>query len=190
MKIKAKTGDLALGIFSILGGIIILILTKVQGLQLIKGGQMGPGFFPTICGIAIAICGAMVLLEAARRDRPRQNGPGGEGRTGDKYPEPDRAEESVAFYAAGDWGTAALRLSGAADLPGTECDRLFENMGPRKVDQVDRDRCMYGGVPVRGLCPVPACAGSPKVRWAFKEEVHIWTCCITLRWASQSWLIP
>ena len=92
-------------------------------------------------------------------DRPRQNGPGGEGRTGDKYPEPDRAEESVAFYAAGDWGTAALRLSGAADLPGTECDRLFENMGPRKVDQVDRDRCMYGGVPVRGLCPVPACAG-------------------------------
>jgi len=33
MKIKAKTGDLALGIFSILGGIIILILTKVQGLQ-------------------------------------------------------------------------------------------------------------------------------------------------------------
>lgn len=57
MKIKAKTGDLALGIFSILGGIIILILTKVQGLQLIKSGQMGPGFFPTICGIAIAICG-------------------------------------------------------------------------------------------------------------------------------------
>ena len=48
MKIKAKTGDLALGIFSILGGIIILILTKVQGLQLIKSGQMGPGFFPTI----------------------------------------------------------------------------------------------------------------------------------------------
>ena len=131
MKIKAKTGDLALGIFSILGGIIILILTKVQGLQLIKGGQMGPGFFPTICGIAIAICGAMVLLEAARRIA--------------------RAKTA--------WGTAALRLSGAADLPGTECDRLFENMGPRKVDQVDRDRCMYGGVPVRGLCPVPACAG-------------------------------
>ena len=48
MKIKAKTGDLALGIFSILGGIIILILTKVQGIQLIKSGQMGPGFFPTI----------------------------------------------------------------------------------------------------------------------------------------------
>ena len=72
MKIKAKTGDLALGIFSILGGIIILILTKVQGLQLIKSGQMGPGFFPTICGIAIAICGAMVLLEAARRTAPKR----------------------------------------------------------------------------------------------------------------------
>lgn len=50
MKIKAKTGDLALGIFSILGGIIILILTKVQGLQLIKGGQMGPGFSPQPAG--------------------------------------------------------------------------------------------------------------------------------------------
>ena len=172
MKIKAKTGDLALGIFSILGGIIILILTKVQGLQLIKGGQMGPGFFPTICGIAIAICGAMVLLEAARRIARAKTAQAEKEELetnilnltelknlliilGHRFPIP----ESVAFYAAGDWGTAALRLSGAADLPGTECDRLFENMGPRKVDQVDRDRCMYGGVPVRGLCPVPACAG-------------------------------
>ena len=72
MKIKAKTGDLALGIFSILGGIIILILTKVQGLQLIKGGQMGPGFFPTICGIAIAICGAMVWRRRAGSPAPKR----------------------------------------------------------------------------------------------------------------------
>ena len=34
MKIKAKTGDLALGIFSILGGIIILNLTELKNLLL------------------------------------------------------------------------------------------------------------------------------------------------------------
>ena len=159
MKIKAKTGDLALGIFSILGGIIILILTKVQGLQLIKGGQMGPGFFPTICGIAIAICGAMVLLEAARRIARAKTAQAEKEELETNILNLTELKNLLLFYAAGDWGTAALRLSGAADLPGTECDRLFENMGPRKVDQVDRDRCMYGGVPVRGLCPVPACAG-------------------------------
>ena len=156
MKIKAKTGDLALGIFSILGGIIILILTKVQGLQLIKGGQMGPGFFPTICGIAIAICGAMVLLEAARRIARAKTAQAEKEELETNILNLTELKNLLLFMLL---GTGALRLSGAADLPGTECDRLFENMGPRKVDQVDRDRCMYGGVPVRGLCPVPACAG-------------------------------
>ncbi len=132
MKIKAKTGDLALGIFSILGGIIILILTKVQGLQLIKGGQMGPGFFPTICGIAIAICGAMVLLEAARRIARAKTAQAEKEELETNILNLTELKNLLLFYAAGDWGTAALRLSGAADLPGTECDRLFENMGPRK----------------------------------------------------------
>ena len=142
MKIKAKTGDLALGIFSILGGIIILILTKVQGLQLIKGGQMGPGFFPTICGIAIAICGAMVLLEAARRIA----------RAKTAQAEKEELETNIL-------NLTELKNLLLFMLLGTGVLLLSENMGPRKVDQVDRDRCMYGGVPVRGLCPVPACAG-------------------------------
>lgn len=69
MKFKAQQGDLALGIFSILGGIVILILTKVQGLQLVKSDKMGPGFFPTICGIGVTICGIMILVELRHRKR-------------------------------------------------------------------------------------------------------------------------
>ncbi|MEM5780859.1 MAG: tripartite tricarboxylate transporter TctB family protein [Lawsonibacter sp.] len=69
MKFKAQQGDLVLGIFSILAGIVILILTKVQGLQLIKSNKMGPGFFPTVCGIAIMICGVMILVELWQRKR-------------------------------------------------------------------------------------------------------------------------
>lgn len=67
MKIKAKTGDLALGIFSILGGIIILILTKVQGLQLIKGRTDGARFFPHNLRDRHRDLRGHVLLEAARR---------------------------------------------------------------------------------------------------------------------------
>lgn len=66
MKLKAKYGDLALGILATLAGIVILVLTKVQGLPLVKSAKMGPGFFPTVCGIAITICGIMVLLELWR----------------------------------------------------------------------------------------------------------------------------
>lgn len=69
MKFKAQQGDLVLGIFSILAGIVILILTKVQGLQLIKSNKMGPGFFPTVCGTAIMICGVMILVELWQRKR-------------------------------------------------------------------------------------------------------------------------
>ena len=152
MKIKAKTGDLALGIFSILGGIIILILTKVQGLQLIKSGQMGPGFFPTICGIAIAICGAMVLLEAARRI----------------------ARAKTAQAEKEELETNILNLTELKNL------LLFMLLGTGVLLLSD----YTGSLSCSCMCR------SPKVRWAFKEEVHIWTCCITLRWASQSWLIP
>ncbi len=63
MKFKAKQGDLALGILATLAGIVILVLTRIQGLQLVKSAKMGPGFFPTICGIAISLCGIMVLVE-------------------------------------------------------------------------------------------------------------------------------
>lgn len=66
MKFKAKQGDLALGILATLAGIVILVLTRIQGLQLVKSAKMGPGFFPTICGIAIFLCGIMVLMELWR----------------------------------------------------------------------------------------------------------------------------
>ena len=159
MKIKAKTGDLALGIFSILGGIIILILTKVQGLQLIKGGQMGPGFFPTICGIAIAICGAMVLLEAARRIARAKTAQAEKEELETNILNLTELKNLLLFMLL---GTGVLLLSdylGLLTCLGLSVIAYLKNMGPRKVDQVDRDRCMYGGVPVRGLCPVPACAG-------------------------------
>lgn len=63
MKFRAQLGDLILSILAIAGGLAILVLTRLQGLQLVKSGKMGPGFFPTICGIAIAACGIMLLAE-------------------------------------------------------------------------------------------------------------------------------
>lgn len=63
MKFRARQGDLILGILAILGGIIILILTRLQELPLVKSNKMGPGFFPVICGVAIAACGVLLLIE-------------------------------------------------------------------------------------------------------------------------------
>lgn len=63
MKIRARQGDLVLGILATLGGILILVLTKLQGLQLVKSDKMGPGFFPVICGISITLCGVLLLVE-------------------------------------------------------------------------------------------------------------------------------
>ena len=63
MKLKAKTGDLILAILSVIIGAVILILVKVQDLPMIKRDIMGPGFFPTICGIAIIVCGVLLFLE-------------------------------------------------------------------------------------------------------------------------------
>ena len=164
MKIKAKTGDLALGIFSILGGIIILILKKVQGLQLIKGGQMGPGFFPTSCGIAIAICGAMVLLEAARRIARAKTAQAEKEELETNILNLTELKNLLLFMLL---GTGVLLLSdylGLLTCLGLSVIAYLKIWGREKwirseEDQVDRDRCMYGGVPVRGLCPVPACAG-------------------------------
>lgn len=63
MSFKAKQGDLLLGILAMVAGAVILFLSKLQGLEFFKSGKLGPGFFPTVCGIAIIICGAMVLVE-------------------------------------------------------------------------------------------------------------------------------
>ena len=69
MKLKAKTGDLILAAMSVIVGIVILILVKVQNLALIKRNMMGPGFFPTICGAAIIFCGILLFLEIAAQSR-------------------------------------------------------------------------------------------------------------------------
>ncbi|MBQ6292579.1 MAG: tripartite tricarboxylate transporter TctB family protein [Lachnospiraceae bacterium] len=63
MKLKAKTGDLILAAVSVIVGIVILVLVKVQDLPMIKRSMMGPGFFPTICGIAIIFFGALLFVE-------------------------------------------------------------------------------------------------------------------------------
>ena len=63
MKIRGKQGDVVFGILSVIFGIAILILNKVQGLELVKQERMGPGFFPTICGMAIILCGILLLIE-------------------------------------------------------------------------------------------------------------------------------
>lgn len=63
MNFKAKQGDFLLGVLAIAAGAVILFLTKMQNLAFFKSGKLGPGFFPTVCGIAILICGVMVLVE-------------------------------------------------------------------------------------------------------------------------------
>ena len=69
MKLKAKTGDLILAGLSVLLGIVILVLVKVQGLELVRRNMMGPGFFPTVCGIAIIFFGALLFVEVAAQSR-------------------------------------------------------------------------------------------------------------------------
>ena len=72
MKLKAWQGDVILGIVSIVIGIVIIILNNMQGLQLMKNGQPGPGMFPVICAVAVMICGALLLVEVRARIRKQQ----------------------------------------------------------------------------------------------------------------------
>lgn len=66
MKLKSKYGNLGLGAAAILGGIVIVILTKVQKLEFLKKGMPGAGMFPILCGIAIAVCGALLIFEVLK----------------------------------------------------------------------------------------------------------------------------
>lgn len=75
MRSKSRSCDAVLGILSMLAGIVILILTKVQNLELVKSGQMGPGFFPTICGIAILVCGLLILVELSLKVKRAKKDP-------------------------------------------------------------------------------------------------------------------
>lgn len=69
MKLSGKHGNLALGGVSIVTGIIILVLTKIQGLGFLKNGMPGAGMFPTLCAIAVAVCGGLLILEVLGSER-------------------------------------------------------------------------------------------------------------------------
>ena len=63
MELKESMGDLILGIVSVIVGVAIYILTKVQGLEFIRKGMPGPGMFPILCAVAIVFCGALLCWE-------------------------------------------------------------------------------------------------------------------------------
>lgn len=63
MKLSLKQGNNILGGIGVLMGIVIVILAFVQGLPFTKNEMPGSGFFPIVCGIGIAGCGALIILE-------------------------------------------------------------------------------------------------------------------------------
>jgi hypothetical protein len=63
MRVTSSQGDKILGGLSVISGIVIIGLSKLQDLKLVQDDKMGPGFFPVICGIFIALCGIMLLIE-------------------------------------------------------------------------------------------------------------------------------
>lgn len=67
MKVSLKKANKFLGLFGILGGAIIVTLAFVQKLPFVKKGLPGAGFFPILCGIAIAGCGLLLLAENQSR---------------------------------------------------------------------------------------------------------------------------
>lgn len=67
MKVTLKQGNVVLGGVSIVVGILIVILTKIQNLSFIQKGMPGPGMFPIICGVAIAVFGLIIILETTMK---------------------------------------------------------------------------------------------------------------------------
>lgn len=63
MKLKMKYGNLLLGIVAVVAGIMIYVLGKMQKLEFIKNNMPGPGMFPTLCAVAIVVCGLALILE-------------------------------------------------------------------------------------------------------------------------------
>ena len=64
MKLTLKKGNNILGFTGILGGIIIVALAFVQELPFMKKELPGSGFFPILCGVAIAGFGSFRLSGA------------------------------------------------------------------------------------------------------------------------------
>lgn len=73
MKIDFLHGNIILGFVSVLVGIAILGLTKYQNLLFIQEEKMGPGFFPIICGVAIVVCGNLILLATYKKNASIKN---------------------------------------------------------------------------------------------------------------------
>ena len=63
MELKNKHGNMILGAVSIVVGIVILVLTRMQGLGFLRNGMPGPGMFPTLCAIAVVVCGGLLIME-------------------------------------------------------------------------------------------------------------------------------
>ncbi len=63
MKLTLKRGNNILGMTGIVGGMIIIALALYQELPFMKKELPGSGFFPILCGIAIAGCGLLILIE-------------------------------------------------------------------------------------------------------------------------------
>ncbi len=77
MKLSSKHGNLALGGASIAVGIVILILTRMQGLKFLKNEMPGAGMLPILCAIAVSVCGGLLILEIlGAEQRARREGAG------------------------------------------------------------------------------------------------------------------
>lgn len=63
MKLSLRQGNNILGAIGVLLGTVIVVLGYVQKLPFVKNGMPGPGFFPIICGIGIAIFSALLIVE-------------------------------------------------------------------------------------------------------------------------------
>ena len=73
MKLKMKTGNTILGITGIIGGLVIVYLSNMQNMPFLVRGMPGPGFFPIVCGIAISLCGAWLILDNYLKIRRKQD---------------------------------------------------------------------------------------------------------------------
>ncbi|MDF2675124.1 MAG: hypothetical protein K0R09_3393 [Clostridiales bacterium] len=63
MKLSLRKGNNILGGIGVLMGLVILALAFVQKLPYMKNNIPGPGFFPIVCGIGIAVFGALIIVE-------------------------------------------------------------------------------------------------------------------------------
>lgn len=61
MRLRMKTANYIAGAAGITTGLAIVALAFVQKLDFVKKGLPGPGFFPILCGVLIAVCSAFLI---------------------------------------------------------------------------------------------------------------------------------